>query len=59
MTNRKINVEKLNDKQLQQAIDKVSELVNQEVAQVCDNVNKLLKRYGLKCKMQIVFEEDS
>ena len=57
MTKRKINVNKLGDTQLETAISKISEQINSEVDATCDKVNKLLSRYGLKCKMQIAIEE--
>jgi hypothetical protein len=57
MAKRKINVSKLDDSQLETAIHKISEQINSEVDATCDKVNKLLSRYGLKCKMQIAIEE--
>lgn len=54
---RNVSIEKLDDKQLEKTIDKISAKINKEVDATCSKVNQLLARYGLQCKMQIVFEE--
>lgn len=57
MTKRHINVDKLGDKQLETAIQKISAQINSDVDETCERVNQLLSRYGLRCKMQIAIEE--
>jgi len=57
MINRTIDVNKLDDEQLNMAIEKISGKITAEVDATCDRVNELINRYGFKCKMQIVFEE--
>lgn len=56
-TQRAINVDKLDEKQLETAIDRISSKITTDIDEVCDKANKLLARYGLCCKMQIVIEE--
>jgi hypothetical protein len=53
---RPINVDKLTDEQLEAAVQKIANKINEEVDATCDKVNKLLSRYGMTCKMQIVIE---
>lgn len=57
MTGRAINVDKLTNEQLEKAVESLSGKITSEVDATCDRINKLLSRYGLKCKMQAVFEE--
>lgn len=57
MDKRVIQVNKLDNEQIEMAIQKISEHINDEVDATCNKVNELLIRYGLKCKMKIVIEE--
>jgi hypothetical protein len=56
MVDRKINVEKLTDEQLEAAIASVSGKIGKITDKAITEANKLLARYGLVCKMQIAFE---
>lgn len=56
---RPINVDKLTDEQLEAAVQKIANKINEEVDATCEKVNKLLSRYGMSCKMQIVIERSS
>jgi hypothetical protein len=53
---RKINIDKLDNNQLETAIEKISIEINKEVDYACEKANKLLNRYGLQCKMAVVIE---
>jgi len=55
--NRAIDVEKLGDEQLENAINKISNQITGDIDNICNKANELLNRYGLQCKMQIVIEE--
>lgn len=57
MIDRNINVEKLTQEQLENAINQVSKQIQEEVDATCSKVNKLLNRYGLECRMEIAIEE--
>lgn len=54
---RAINVEGLTEEQLAQTIDKLGQIIRNDVDATCDKANQLLSRYGLACKMQIVIDE--
>jgi hypothetical protein len=55
---RKINVEELGEEGLEQAITKVSAKINEEVDKACSNINELLSRYGLACRMKVVIDSE-
>ena len=54
---RKINVEGLTEEQMEQAINRVGQLIRDDVDATCERANRLLSRYGMACKMQIVIDE--
>ena len=56
-TKNTVNIEKLNNKQLEVEVKKVSDKIISYVDKTCDRANKLLKKYGLSCKMSIVIEK--
>lgn len=51
---RKINVEAFTEEQLAQASEALGVAIRNEVDATCEKINKLLDRYGLICKMEIV-----
>lgn len=57
MNTKKVNVEKMSETQLNKAIKSISERITKNVDQTCEKANKLLSKYGLKCKMQIIITE--
>jgi hypothetical protein len=55
---RKIDIEKLTEEQFEAAVQAVGKKVNEKVDAVCEEANKLLKRYGLSCKMHVVIDTE-
>ena len=56
--NRKINVDQLTEEQLQTAIDTIGGNMRKDVDEICEKYKKLLKRYGLTCKMDVHIGEE-
>jgi hypothetical protein len=56
MNDRKINTDALSEDQLEASIKKLTQVIDKDVNETCERVNQLLARYGLKCKMQLVFQ---
>ena len=54
---RQVDVDKLNEEQLQQLIDKLGSKVRGMVDETCERANKLLNVYGLQVKMEVVIQQ--
>lgn len=54
---RKVNVEKLDDKTVNNLEIELSKKVTEICDKACEDANKLLNIYGLQAKMQIALEE--
>ena len=55
---RKVNVSNMTNEQVDQLSDQIGEKVKQDVDSCVERVNKILRIYGMKAKMHIVFEKD-
>lgn len=50
---RAIDVEKLSDEQLNKAIDALSTKIRAKVDTTCNEINDMLERYGMTCRMEV------
>jgi hypothetical protein len=50
---RSIDVEKLSDEQLSKAIDALSTKIRAKVDVTCSEINQMLERYGMTCRMEV------
>jgi hypothetical protein len=55
---RKVDVEKLDEKEFSAMMSVISSKITKITDEACEKANKLLAVYGIKAKMQIVFEKD-
>lgn len=58
MIDRKINVEKLSDQQLEKAEKLISETVKKEIDKVVNKWNPVFAKQDLCCKMQVTIQEE-
>ena len=59
MIDRKINVEKLNDQQLEKAEKLISDTIKKEIDTVVNKWNPVFATQGLSCKMQVSIQPES
>lgn len=59
MIDRKINVEKLNDQQLEKAEKLISDTIKREIDKVVNKWNPVFAKQGLSCKMQVSIQEET
>jgi hypothetical protein len=55
---KKLDVEKLDVEKLEQISDQIGESIKVIIDKSIEDVNEILKQYGMKAKMQVVIEED-
>lgn len=55
---RKINVEKMSEEQLEKAISSISGKIKTDLEELVKNSNAMLNRYGLACKMNIMIDTE-
>jgi len=58
MTTRKIDVDKLTEEQLEAAIKKITEKMNADLKEIVDSSNKMLNRYGLACRINLLIDTE-
>lgn len=57
LEDRKIDVNAMDDNQLESTISALSNKITGRVEDLAEDINKTLKRYGLKCKLGLVIEK--
>ena len=57
-TQRKIDVDKLTDEQFEAAIKNIADKMSEDLKEVVDKSNKLLNRYGLACRVNLVVDTE-